>query len=170
MENDVLTAIYVSYVDRIKDFRTEQDRIVIVLTGLFAIISGAVIQANTILSAVGNAIFIFVSILSAALHVMFLNHSFMIMHFATLIRHLESLLRLPPEVCFYSRTFRARTISYFVSLLLPFFLYIGITSVFIVVALTPPILYSVGLLLHTLIVVVGFVVLYRAYYPKRVSK
>ena len=140
--------VYRSYVDRLHSFRQQQHTIIVILTGLFTLTAKALIDLNDAKGQIENGLYVAVTVASAFLCVLFLNHAYIVLLFARLLRNIERRLDLPLDIQFYSRHGLGRGISYFTSLFLPFSLYICINTFFVFVSDIPPWYYWIGIGVH----------------------
>ena len=148
--------IYKSYVDRLHQFRREQQAIVLLLSGLFALVVKTLFEMENKNDSTAQSLYQIVAIASLILSSLFLNQGYRVTLFARLLKNLEKLLYLPPEVHFYIRHSRLRKVSFLFSLSLPFVLFGGVNLVFVTLTNIPLKYYVMGMGAHIGVFIIAY--------------
>lgn len=132
INEQALATIHASYIQRVHDFRKEQQAVIYIILGMYSLIVGKVLGQST--SSVNLDLSTNLSIISAlgtwVLSVLYFNHAIMIALLAKKLTVIEKQLGMPNEASFFATDSKLRWNSFLVSLSLPMILHAGL-AVFI---------------------------------------
>ncbi|MEM9081427.1 MAG: hypothetical protein AAGC74_12125 [Verrucomicrobiota bacterium] len=128
IETSELVEVHGTYVERIHDFRKEQQTVLFILLGIYSLVASKIIDGPNSATGLGSidSLATLASVATWVLAVLYLNHALMVVVLAGSVRRIEERMGMDDSISFFQARPRLRWRSFLISLTLPFLLHLGL--------------------------------------------